>query len=72
MELQLLHDRPAGNTFFKNVSIGGIKSAIVGTIEIVALAAAISIPIGVGVAVWLVEYGGNAGSRTSCASSSTC
>ncbi len=50
---------PSGNTFFKNISIGGIKSAIVGTIEIVALAAAISIPIGVGVAVWLVEYGSN-------------
>ena len=48
---------PTGNTFFKNSNIGGIKSAIVGTIEIVALASAISIPIGIGVAVWLVEYG---------------
>ncbi len=48
---------PTGNTFFKNASIGGIKSAILGTIEIVALASAISIPIGVGVAIWLVEYG---------------
>ncbi|HEV2980861.1 MAG TPA: phosphate ABC transporter permease PstA [Solirubrobacteraceae bacterium] len=48
---------PTGNTFFKSSSIGGIKSAILGTIEIVALAAAISIPVGVGVAVWLVEYG---------------
>src|SRR4051794_41016648 len=38
---------------------GGIKSAILGTIEIVALAAAISIPIGVGVALYLTEYGGN-------------
>src|SRR3954469_717623 len=36
---------------------GGIKSAILGTIEMVALAAAISIPIGVGVALYLVEYG---------------
>jgi phosphate transport system permease protein len=50
---------PTGNTFFKTSSIGGIKSAILGTIEIVALAAAIAIPIGVGVAVWLVEYGRN-------------
>ena len=50
---------PTGNTFFKNSSIGGIQSAIVGTIEIVALASAISIPIGIGVAVWLVEYGRN-------------
>ncbi len=48
---------PTGNTFFKNSSIGGIKSAILGTVEIVALASAISIPIGIGVAVWLVEYG---------------
>jgi phosphate transport system permease protein len=48
---------PTGNTFFKTSTIGGIKSAIVGTIEMVALASAISIPIGIGVAVWLVEYG---------------
>ena len=48
---------PTGNTFFKTSNIGGIKSAILGTIEIVALAAVISIPIGLGVAVWLVEYG---------------
>ncbi|HEV2943493.1 MAG TPA: phosphate ABC transporter permease PstA [Solirubrobacteraceae bacterium] len=50
---------PTGNTFFKNSSIGGIKSAILGTIEIVALASAIAVPIGVAVAVWLVEYGKN-------------
>ena len=48
---------PTGNTFFKSSSIGGIKSAIIGTIEMVALASVIAIPIGVGVAVWLVEYG---------------
>jgi phosphate transport system permease protein len=48
---------PTGNTFFKTSSIGGIKSAILGTIEIVALGSAISIPLGIGVAVWLVEYG---------------
>ena len=48
---------PTGNTFFKSSSIGGIKSAILGTIEIVALASAIAVPIGVGVAIWLVEYG---------------
>ena len=50
---------PTGNTFFKHSSIGGIQSAILGTIEIVALASAISIPAGIGVAVWLVEYGRN-------------
>jgi phosphate transport system permease protein len=48
---------PTGNTFFKSSSIGGIKSAILGTLEIVALASALAVPIGVGVAVWLVEYG---------------
>ncbi len=48
---------PTGNTFFKSESIGGIKSAILGTVEMVALASAISVPVGVGVAIWLVEYG---------------
>ncbi len=50
---------PTGNTFFGNSSIGGIKSAILGTVEIVALASATAIPTGIGVAVWLVEYGRN-------------
>ena len=50
---------PTGNTFFGSSGIGGIKSAILGTIEIVALASAIAVPVGVGVAVWLVEYGRN-------------
>jgi phosphate transport system permease protein len=36
---------------------GGVKSALLGTIELVALASLIAIPIGVGVAVYLVEYG---------------
>jgi phosphate transport system permease protein len=36
---------------------GGIRSAILGTIEIVALATVISVPIGIGVALYLVEYG---------------
>jgi phosphate transport system permease protein len=36
---------------------GGIKSAILGTIEMVALATLISVPIGIGVALYLVEYG---------------
>jgi phosphate transport system permease protein len=38
-------------------SPGGIKSAILGTIEIVALATAIAVPLGIGVALYLVEYG---------------
>jgi phosphate transport system permease protein len=38
---------------------GGIKSALLGTIEIVALASVIAIPIGIGVALYLVEYGKN-------------
>jgi phosphate transport system permease protein len=36
---------------------GGIKSALLGTLEMVALASLIAIPIGIGVAVYLVEYG---------------
>lgn len=36
---------------------GGIRSAILGTLEIVGLATLISIPLGIGVALWLVEYG---------------
>jgi phosphate transport system permease protein len=36
---------------------GGIKSAILGTIEIVALATLVAVPIGIGVALYLVEYG---------------
>jgi phosphate transport system permease protein len=36
---------------------GGVKSAIIGTVLIVALASAIAIPAGVGVALYLVEYG---------------
>src|SRR4051794_9502607 len=36
---------------------GGVKSALLGTLEIVGLASLIAIPIGVGVAVYLVEYG---------------
>ena len=36
---------------------GGIKSAILGTIEMVGLATAIAAPVGIGVALWLTEYG---------------
>ncbi|HEU4973926.1 MAG TPA: phosphate ABC transporter permease PstA [Baekduia sp.] len=36
---------------------GGVKSAILGTIEMVALAAAVAIPFGWAVALYLVEYG---------------
>ena len=45
---------PTGN-FFGDP--GGIRSAIVGTLEIVALASLISVPIGIAVALYLVEYG---------------
>jgi phosphate transport system permease protein len=45
---------PNGNFFG---SPGGIKSAILGTLEIIALATIISVPIGIGVALYLVEYG---------------
>jgi phosphate transport system permease protein len=45
---------PNGNFFG---SVGGIKSAIFGTLEMIALASLIAIPIGIGVALYLVEYG---------------
>jgi phosphate transport system permease protein len=36
---------------------GGVRSAILGTIEMVALATVIAVPVGVGVALYLVEWG---------------
>ncbi len=36
---------------------GGIRSAILGTIEMTALATLISVPLGIGVALYLTEYG---------------
>jgi phosphate transport system permease protein len=36
---------------------GGIRSAILGSLEIVALATLISVPLGIGVALYLTEYG---------------
>jgi phosphate transport system permease protein len=45
---------PTGN-FFGDP--GGIRSAILGTLEIVGLATAIAVPIGIGVALYLTEYG---------------
>ncbi len=45
---------PTGN-FFGNP--GGIRSAVLGTLEIVGMASAIAIPVGIGVALYLTEYG---------------
>lgn len=45
---------PNGNFFG---SPGGIRSAIVGTLEIVGLATLIAVPVGIGVALYLTEYG---------------
>jgi phosphate transport system permease protein len=45
---------PSGS-FFGN--IGGVRSAIFGTLEMVLLATIISVPIGIGVALYLTEYG---------------
>lgn len=36
---------------------GGIRSAILGTVEMTALATLISVPLGIGVALYLTEYG---------------
>lgn len=38
-------------------SLGGIRSAIVGSIEVVGLAALVVVPVGIAVAVYLIEYG---------------
>jgi phosphate transport system permease protein len=45
---------PNGN-FFGDP--GGIRSAILGSLEIVGLATVVSVPIGIGVALYLTEYG---------------
>jgi phosphate transport system permease protein len=45
---------PTGS-FFGNP--GGIRSAILGSLEIVALATVIAVPIGIGVALYLTEFG---------------
>jgi phosphate transport system permease protein len=45
---------PNGN-FFGNH--GGIRSAILGSLEIIGIATAVSIPVGVAVALYLTEYG---------------
>ncbi len=50
---------------------GGIKSAIIGTVLMVGLATVFAVPIGVGVAIWLVEFGRRASSPTPSATSST-
>jgi phosphate transport system permease protein len=47
---------PNGN-FFGNH--GGIRSAILGTLEIIGIASVIAIPIGISVALYLTEYGKN-------------
>jgi phosphate transport system permease protein len=45
---------PTGNFLGEQ---GGVRSAILGTVEMVGLAAVIAIPLGIGVALYLVEYG---------------
>lgn len=45
---------PNGNFFGFH---GGIRSAIVGSLEIVGLATAIAVPLGIAVALYLTEYG---------------
>ena len=46
---------PTGSFFGEQ---GGVKSAILGTIEIVGLAALIAVPLGIGIAVYLIEIAG--------------
>jgi phosphate transport system permease protein len=45
---------PSGSFFG---GIGGVRSAILGSLEMVLLATIISVPIGIGVALYLTEYG---------------
>jgi phosphate transport system permease protein len=45
---------PTGSFFG---SPGGIRSAVLGTLEMVGIATAFSIPVGIGVALYLTEYG---------------
>jgi phosphate transport system permease protein len=45
---------PNGNYFG---SPGGIRSALLGTLEMIGLATAIAVPLGIGVALYLTEYG---------------
>ena len=40
-------------------NVGGIGPAIVGTIEITALATVMAVPLGILGAIYLNEYGGN-------------
>lgn len=47
---------PTGS-FFGNP--GGIRSAILGTLEIVGLATVVTVPVGIAVALYLTEYGRN-------------
>ena len=49
---------------FGGMDAGGIYHAIIGTIEITALASLISVPIGLLAAIYLVEYGRGALART--------
>ena len=57
MDLSFFTTDPSGSTFFKNVSIGGIRARSSARSRWSRSPRVISIPIGVGVALWLVEYG---------------
>jgi phosphate transport system permease protein len=51
---------PTGRTCFPGQTtceIGGVRSAIVGTLMMVGLATLIAVPLGIAVALYLVEYG---------------
>lgn len=52
--LDFFTEDPTGNFFGDQ---GGVRSAILGTLAVVALASIVAIPFGWGVALYLVEYG---------------
>ncbi len=56
LSLEFFTTDPTGSFFGDQ---GGVKSAILGTIEIVGFAALVAVPLGVAVALYLTEYGGN-------------
>ncbi|MDX6632990.1 MAG: phosphate transport system permease protein [Solirubrobacterales bacterium] len=54
LDWHFLSSDPTGSYFGDQ---GGIHSAIVGSVEIVGLAALIALPVGIGVALYLTEFG---------------
>lgn len=59
---EFLTNTPPGNPATPG---GGFKNGIIGSLEIVGIATAISVPLGISAAVYIVEYGGRAAATAS-------